>query len=124
MTIDIEDEIRMAAEKVKSNGRQPHQPAANYIARYDFVSLGDKVLDAMVQVAEEQLTAAQNKLEEVRAFAESIRGQISAKDRELAEMAERIKTLGERVLEANREFHAAVLETEPMPSVVTKGPRT
>jgi transketolase N-terminal domain/subunit len=112
MTIDIEDEIRMAAEKVtRTNG-----PATNYIARYDFVSLGDKVLDAMVQVAEEQLTAAQNKLEEVRAFADDIRGQIGAKDRELAEMADRIKTLGERVLEANREFQNAARAVQDRPT--------
>jgi septation ring formation regulator EzrA len=116
----IDDEFRMAAEKVRrTNGGIP----AEYISRYDFVSLGEKVADAMIEAAQEQVTAAQNKLEEIRAFADDIRQQIKAKDKELTEMTDRIKTLGERVLEANREFNASLPPLDPLPKVVTAGPR-
>lgn len=106
--MDIEQEIRKTAETInRTNGNRAPNPA-NEPPRYDFVSLGEKVALAMVQAAEDQVTQAQNKLKEIQAWADGLSQQVRAKDRELADMTDRIAAFGETVLEANRKFHAAV----------------
>ncbi len=103
---NIDEEFRKVATDVsrsKSNGSQAS-------ARHDFVSLSEQVAAAMVQAAEEQVAKAQEILNQTRKDADAFLTKVRDKDRELADMTDRIAALGEKVLEANREFHAAAVE--------------
>lgn len=105
--MDIEKELQKTAQAlVRTNGSRA--PESEEPPRYDFVSLGEKVGLAMVQAAEDQVTQAQNKLKEVQAWADGLSQQVRAKDRELADMTDRIRAFGETVLEANRRFHGTL----------------
>jgi hypothetical protein len=106
---DIEEEMRRAAQSLnRANGGQP-PPAP---ARYDFVGLANKVALAMVKAAEDQVTQAQDMLKEVQAWADGLTQETRDKDRELADMTDRIAAFGAKVLEANKEFHAAATVIE------------
>lgn len=112
---DIEEEMRKHAQNMltapsltRSNGGEP--PSAP--ARHDFVGLSTKVALAMVQAAEDQVTEAQNWLKEIQAWADTLTQEVRDKDRELADMTDRIAAFGAKVLEANQEFHAAATTTE------------
>lgn len=107
--MDVEHEIKRTAQEltIRSNGSRP-APEPTQGARHDFVSLGSKVAQAMVQAAEDQVTQAQNKLKEIQAWADNLTQEVRTKDQELAEMTDRIRDFGETVLEANRKFHATV----------------
>jgi hypothetical protein len=94
----MEEEIGKVAPRQRSNGRT------------DFVHLAEQVAAAMVQAAEEQVTKAQTILELTRKDAEALLAKVKDKDRELADMTNRIAALGEQVLEANRAFHAAATQ--------------
>lgn len=107
--MDIEQEIRKTLPaQLRGNGSHP-SPAnePDEASRHGFVTLGNKVAQALVQAAEDQVTLAQNKLKEIQAWADNLTQEVAAKDRELAELNDRIRDFGETVLEANRKFNAA-----------------
>ena len=71
----------------------------------DFVRLAEEIAKAMVVAAEEQVTAANNMLEHTRAFADNLRDQIKAKDKELDEMSVKLRSFGQTVLDAHQKFN-------------------
>lgn len=103
---DINDRLLAAVEEVNraahTNGKSlpPVKPL-----EYDFERLGDQIAASLLQAAEEQLTQAQNMLEQTKAFAEDVRARIKAKAHELADMNTRLKAFGGSILEAHRKFH-------------------
>ena len=52
------------------------------------------------------MTQAENMLKHTQAFAENVRAQIAEKQRELAEMTERLRTFGSTILDAHNRFHS------------------
>jgi DNA-binding ferritin-like protein len=93
--MSMEEEFQKVVPTQRSNGRT------------DFVHLAEQVAQAMVLSAEEQVKEAQETLERTRRDAEEMLAKVKDKDRELTSMTERIAALGQKVLEANRAFHAA-----------------
>lgn len=110
MPVDFDNELSRITENLnrRPNGNgKPALPAemmAN--ARYDFVRLGEEIAGALLQAAEEQVTQAQNMLEQTRAFADKIRADIAAKDAELADMNNRLRAFGVTIIDAHKRFHA------------------
>jgi hypothetical protein len=76
--------------------------------RTGYVHLAEQVAEAQVKLVEEQVAAAQALLEQTRKDADALLATVRNKDREIAEMTDRIRTLGERVLEANQEFNNSI----------------
>jgi DNA-binding ferritin-like protein len=101
--MSMEEEFEKVAPRQRSNGRT------------DFVHLAEQVAQAMVQSAEEQVAKAQAMLETTRRDAEALLATVKSKDREIADMTNRIAALGEQVLEANRAFHAAATKETNQP---------
>jgi chromosome segregation ATPase len=124
--IDIEEEMRQTTEQLSREKTEP--------ARYDFVHLGEEIADAMVKAAETQVEAAQAALEQTRDRAEKLtaamikvaeqqveeakktlekcrnpadglRAQIKTVDRELADLNDRLRAFGEKILEGHRQFN-------------------
>jgi len=109
---DLLKDIESAARAVqRSNGSSINQQ------QYDFAMLGEKIADSLVQAAEDQVAQATQKLEEVRAFADTLRAQINEKNNELADMNSRLKSFGESILDAHRKFN------ETAAAVITQGKR-
>lgn len=77
--------------------------AAN-IARPDFAVQGERIADALVQAAEEQLLEAENILARTKILADNIKQQISEHSTKLADINRRVRALGESVLAAHDKF--------------------
>jgi hypothetical protein len=103
--MSMEEEI---GKVTKQQYNLPPRQRSN--GRTDFVHLAEQVAQAMVQSAEEQVAKATAILEQTRRDAETLMTAVKDKDRELADMTQRIAVLGEQVLEANRAFHAAATQ--------------
>jgi hypothetical protein len=72
---------------------------------YDFEVAGEQIAAAMVQAAQEQLTRAQNTVEEVKAFADDVRARIATKAKELDDLNARLRSFCTSILEAHDRFH-------------------
>lgn len=72
---------------------------------YDFEHLGDKIAESLVLAAENQVTEANNLLEQTKALAESIRSQVKIQTDALENLNARLKLFGAQMLEAHRNFN-------------------
>ena len=71
---------------------------------YDFVSLAEKLAEALVQAAQTNLTMAENSLRDAEAHAAEVRERAKIKSDEIFDMTERLKEFGQSVLSARDKF--------------------
>lgn len=71
---------------------------------YNFDSLAEQIIDALVKGAEDQVTEATNLLAATKALAEGIRAQTKEHSRMLNDMDARLRMLGESMLTAQNKF--------------------
>jgi cell division septum initiation protein DivIVA len=96
--MSIEDEFAKVVPTRQNNGPT------------DFVHLAEQVAQGQVKLVEELVAQAQALLEKTRKEADALLATAKSKEREIADMTNRIAALGEQVLEANRAFHAATTQ--------------
>jgi multidrug efflux pump subunit AcrA (membrane-fusion protein) len=73
-------------------------------SKYEFVKLSDKIAEALLQAAEDQVTEAQNLLASTKILAEQIGVQVEEQSKLLEDMHDRLKTFGGTVIDAHRKF--------------------
>jgi chromosome segregation ATPase len=94
-------------DQINSERRIPPPAPDLHKVEYDFDKLGVKIAESLERAAQDQLTLAQNNLEQAKAFADNLRAQLAEKNRELADMNLRLKDFGETILSAHKKFHNA-----------------
>jgi hypothetical protein len=77
----------------------------DHAAAYDFVQLGEKLADALVRAAEDQVNKAQHILDQTKSMAEIVRTQVAAQAKQIEEMTERFKEFGTQMIDAHRKLN-------------------
>jgi hypothetical protein len=72
---------------------------------YDFEKLGLGIAETLLKAAEAQVIEAQNLYEQTKALADHIRSQVAEQSQQLDDMNARLKTFGQRMLEAHQNFN-------------------
>src|SRR5262249_61415367 len=93
---EIEDLVRGKAAIMASTVAK-RQPSP-------FAELGHKALDAMIQAAELVVKEARDNLERVKTEAQRMRDEFDLRDKEIAELEQRVSEFGKAQIEAHTKF--------------------
>lgn len=78
---------------------------SDHAIAYDFVQLGEKLADALVRAAEDQVQRAQAILDQTKSMADIIRTQVTAQANQIEEMTGRFKEFGSQMIDAHRKLN-------------------
>lgn len=114
---DVEREIQQLVGTSEFAPKRRNGPLAlrQAPAEHEFVKLADQCGDGLVAAAEGLQAQVQEKLEECKRMRDETREQYRQKSKEIAELMTRLKTFGERVLDAHKELNAATSQDENAP---------
>lgn len=106
---DLERAMRTAVAEVnKATAVSTKYPAGTY----DFVRLSDKLAEAVVEAAEQNLTRAKNELELAKQHAEQIKGITTDINNKLMDTKSKLETYGTKALDNHKEFLDGVIQPE------------
>jgi hypothetical protein len=74
--------------------------------QFPFVSLSEKLADSIVEAYEQLLVELQNKLEQAKLAAQSIREENKARAADLQDFTSRVEDFSKTLLDAHAKFHA------------------
>jgi hypothetical protein len=72
------------------------------VSNYGFAELGERLAASLVTAAEDQVSRAQQILDQTRSMAEIIRTQVAAQTKQIEAMNARFRAFGEQMLDAHR----------------------
>jgi chaperonin cofactor prefoldin len=72
---------------------------------YDFVEIGQRLMDSLLEAAQQNFNLAETDLEKTRRYVEELKLAIQKKNAELADMQQRLSAYGKTLLDAHQTFH-------------------
>jgi len=109
-TSRIEVAMRGIARELNSKDRTPAKPAPPMVRSHNeglphFVALSRQLGEALIEVAQQQVTRAQNNLEDVTRWTEAMQAEAQKKWEEMQAMERKFEDYRSYVLQANDRFN-------------------
>jgi chromosome segregation ATPase len=80
-------------------------PAADKLPDYDFIQIGQRLMDSLLEAAQQNFNLAETDLEKTRRYVEELKLAIQQKNAELDDMRKRLSAYGKTLLDAHQTFH-------------------